>query len=390
MDHARGFDCSSYQGDINWAAVADDFSFVFIRASAGQTPDEKYARNYDGAHEQGLLCGAYHYLRQELDRQAQVFYDAVGDRIPELGYYGDLEQTTLTADKCRLFLETMDTKTQEIQGWESWRPTGIYTSASFFNKFGTPSWTSGRKLWVAHWDVAEPTLPNAWAQWEFWQTTNHGVVAGKTMDLDEYNGDLDDLLDEYGPEEPPPPPPPEGTVKVYDMNGTLRDWAWVQTTYGLVEILPADGYRVVQLNEIEGPMAFTCTLLSEAGAPVPGQQVAYIWPDGEQIEVTNSNGVAEHSAGAGEGYAPPGPGPISWEVRSGTSDMITGLGWLLGTNHRHLQVTMRMEGDEPPPPDDWQADTTARLERIEQLLIHVHGHLGPDATFITDMPVSLD
>lgn len=353
-DYAKGFDCSDYQGDINWDAVTNDFSFVFIRASAGLTADDKYVRNFDEAGDRGLLRGAYHYLRQELSGQALFFYNTCGARVPELGYYLDLEQAELTADKCKLALETVDTWTKQT--------TGIYTRASFFNKFGSPLWAQGRKLWVASPGQPTPVLPQAWSTWEFWQT-GQGPVAGQTMDLDSYNGDEESLFDNYGPEEPPV----EVDVKVFDMYGAEQDWAWVTETYGLVKILLTDiGYRVIELHEIEGPMAFTCTLLSEAGAPVAGQTVAYIWPDGESIEITNSNGVAEHSAGGGEGYAPPGPGPISWEVRGDDSDTISGLGWLYNTNHRHLQVVMQWNGESPPPPDDWEEDTTARLERIEQ------------------------
>lgn len=376
-DYAKGFDCSSYQGDINWDAVATDFSFVFIRGSAGLTPDTKYGQNYDAAGEHGLLRGAYHYLRQELDGQARLFYETCVNKPPELGWYADIEQSELTADKCALFLATLD-------GWTG-ETAGIYTRASFFNKFGSPSWTQGRKLWVAHWDVAEPTLPQAWSDWEFWQT-GQGLVAGQNMDLNSYNGDEESLYDSYGPEEPPV----EVDVLVFDMYGNEQDWDWIEATYGDVQIIEPDGdhFAVTQLNEVEGIMGFTCTLLNESGGPVAGQQVAYIWPDGEQIEVTNANGVADHTAGPGEGYWYPGPGPISWEVRGEQSDLIGGLGWLLGSNHRHLQITMQWNGgdDPPPPPDDWEADTTERLERIEAtvddiwvLLNHIHDtNCGPD------------
>jgi hypothetical protein len=148
-------------------------------------------------------------------------------------------------------------------------------------------------------------------------------------------------------------------IKVIDMHGNERDWAWVQATYGNVGISPiqGEGYRVVQLTEIEGWMGFTCTVLSEAGGPVVGQRVAYMWPappTDEVIEITNGSGTAEHQAGPGEGYFLPGPGPISWEVRGVASERISGLGWLGNTNHRHLQVIFRLsdDGEEPPPPPD--------------------------------------
>jgi len=189
-----------------------------------------------------------------------------------------------------------------------------------------------------------PNLPKAWDSYEFWQT-GQANVAGKLMDVNVYRDGEEALYDKYAPEEPPQ----EQGVKILDLSGTERDWAWVQANYGQVEIEPisGDGYKVTQLVEVEGIMGFTCTVLDASGEPVAGQQVAYIWPDGEAIEVTSSLGVAEHTSGAGEGYWPATKkGAICWEVRGATSERISGLGWLYGTNHRHLQVTMQWSGGE--------------------------------------------
>ena len=161
-------------------------------------------------------------------------------------------------------------------------------------------------------------------------------------------------------------------VTVIDRVGIQQDWAWVEANYGNVQIAPITGagYRVIQVTEIEGPMAFTCTLLDINGAPVAGRQVAYIWPDGQSIEITNGSGVAEHSAGGGEGYDPNTMvGPITWQVPDANSEAISGLGWLWGTNHRHLNVIMRWsEGDgpepEPPEPEEKWDEVIELLQAI--------------------------
>ena len=156
-------------------------------------------------------------------------------------------------------------------------------------------------------------------------------------------------------------------MRIYDKFGVERDWAWVQARYGPVTIEdpsppPARAYyEVVQLLEIEGMMAFQCSLVDEHGAPVAGQRVVYSWPgalpvpgsgwdEKGLVEVTNALGVAEHGAGQGEGYAPPAKGPASWYVYGpGASQRISGMGWLAFTNHDHLQVTMRLRAPEPEP-----------------------------------------
>lgn len=178
-------------------------------------------------------------------------------------------------------------------------------------------------------------------------------------------------------------------MRIVDMNGVERDWAWVQATYGPVAIEdpavhPAVYFQVVQLVEIEGPMAATCTLLDDVGAPIAGGRVVYSWPGGPSlpdsgwdrkgvVHVTNGFGVAEHSMGQGEGYAPPTKGPISWYVYGeGESQRISGLGWLAFTNHRHLQTTMRLVVEEPPeppePPDDGDENWDMLFEKLDLII----------------------
>jgi len=134
----------------------------------------------------------------------------------------------------------------------------------------------------------------------------------------------------------------------------------VQAEYGQVQIDPitGDGYKVVQLTEEEGHLKFTLTLLNEAGGPVAGHPVAYVWPDGEDCLTTQGNGVAEHTHGGGEGYWPPEEtGVIHWEVRGGVNaEVPRNFGWKKGTQYRKLQVTMQWISSATPPPadDNWQ------------------------------------
>ena len=211
-------------------------------------------------------------------------------------------------------------------------------------------------------------------------------------------------------------------ITIIDKNGIQQDWAWLQANYGPVTIDEPSGvtdyYRVIQFTEIEGPMAAQCTVLDAQGMPVVGQRVIYSWPGGpsqpgsgwdEQgaVEITNGLGVAEHTMGSGEAYFPPNKGPISWWVYGeGVSQRVSGLGWVGNTNHRHVQVIMRMSGSEngggdgdytvladaikyagdqiyngfvalanatasAVPPDDKWAELDQRLAAIQQLLTEI-------------------
>lgn len=156
-------------------------------------------------------------------------------------------------------------------------------------------------------------------------------------------------------------------IHVIDINKQVRNWQYVLDTYGNVQIVSPIGaaFRVVGVTEIEGMMAFQCAVQNAAGGAVVGQRVAYEHGDVQDIEVTGGAGVAEHTAGAGEKYDPNyAQGPVTWRVLDAASEAIVGIGWLSGTNHRHLNVLMQWdEGGEPPPPPDG-GDVVAAIDRL--------------------------
>ena len=214
---AHGFFVSYWQGVIapeQWAALKNaGYSFVHIRASHGQKKDPYFARNWDYAGAAGLLRSVWHYLTPYEHAQAAFFRSIVGDRQPELGWYGDFEEGALTLTKCEQFLAALD-NTFGIHA-------GVYTGPGWLDKRGTPNW-SDRNLWVAHWTTeAEPLLPKTWSKarrtWEFWQYaggTWNDIVRANVC-YDRFHGTAADLLENYGtqPELPRPqlPREPEDT-----------------------------------------------------------------------------------------------------------------------------------------------------------------------------------
>ena len=68
---------------------------------------------------------------------------------------------------------------------------------------------------------------------------------------------------------------------VLDLNGTIRDWAWLRAKYGNVTYLEAAGYPKFQLSkveEMEGPQTLIVNVEAENGSPHSGQPVALSWP----------------------------------------------------------------------------------------------------------------
>ena len=68
---------------------------------------------------------------------------------------------------------------------------------------------------------------------------------------------------------------------VLDLNGTMRDWAWLRAKYGDVSYLEAAQYpkfQLIKVEEMEGPQAMMVNLEAENGAPHSGQPVVLSWP----------------------------------------------------------------------------------------------------------------
>jgi len=399
---AKLLDVNQFSGTpINWLQVKDDgYTGVLIRVSgpnADRTElivDKYWEQNYAGAASAGLLIGGYHGLMPDVTGQAKFFVDAVGDRPLELGYYGDLENMLLTDDKCNAFLTATDRNMAE---WGVDGVCNVYTNLNFMNNH-IGDWAAGRELWIAGWvesytDSMNPIVPKQFYDWKVWQYTNEGYVAGvpARVCLDVYNGTEEELYEEYAPENGGEVEPMD--VKVYDAEGNEKDWEWAIDRYGIymVEAEPPEGatvYRLAELRQKIGPCGMTLNVRDEQGNPMEGVAVLQGWADGDVLEddvaprtseytwrqpfdkpnrgsggMTNADGVYGWGWGAGEQYDPTGAwgedkkeGAHWYWIMPGDNkvytDVILGLGWLLGTDHDTLNITFgRSIGDEPEPPE---------------------------------------
>ena len=178
-------------------------------------------------------------------------------------------------------------------------------------------------------------------------------------------------------------------MKIYDKDGTERDWAWLQATFGQgvrVDARPDTekaGYVVRELRAKEGPCTIVVNVRDKDNVVQGGIDVARWWDDGglpalpanlatwKTIGIfgpTNAGGDVGFGMGQGDGYDPhwePEKLPVSEVWATGNSERVHGLGWVWATNHLHLDVVFQyVEGDgEPgePPGDD---EIAAKLERI--------------------------
>ncbi len=221
----KGVDVSHYQGSINWTKVAGaGYTFVVMKASEGTSyTDPTFKTNWAAAKNAGLVRGAYHFFRANVDGKAQAkhFASVIGtlgkqDLPPVL----DLETQDGVSDatvisRAKAFLTELESLTGK---------TPIIYSGYFFTSLGSPSGFAKYPLWVANWGVSCPNIPNGgWKKWTFWQFTDHQSVAGigGSVDADRFNGTKADLLAfAKGPDQKV-----EGVFETATCN-KLAGWAW--------------------------------------------------------------------------------------------------------------------------------------------------------------------
>jgi len=194
----RGIDVSTFNGTVDWAAVADSgISFAFAKASEGLTiRDQQFPANWTGMKATGVARGAYHFFHPRDDgaAQADAFLSWVGalddgDLPPVLDWEtSDESDRASTIAAARAFVREIQARTG--------RATIIYTYRAYWDSLGDPGGFAANPLWFASDEISCPTPPAPWSDWLFWQYSTQGMVVGVSgaVDLDWFAGSLGDLL----------------------------------------------------------------------------------------------------------------------------------------------------------------------------------------------------
>lgn len=194
----HGIDVSEFQGEIDWQAVqASGVTFAYARALEGETiHDSRFAANWSGMKEAGVVRGAYDFYVAHDPPEAQVatFISLVtlepGDLVPMV----DIEKGSLGGKPAPADLVPNFHRYLELLAAHYKVTPFIYTDPAFWNENLDDSF-GGYPLWVADYGVDSPSLPRGWERWVIWQHSESGAVQGiaGAVDLDVFNGDLQDL-----------------------------------------------------------------------------------------------------------------------------------------------------------------------------------------------------
>lgn len=194
-----GIDVSRFQGDIDWSQLPGaGVKFAYIQISRKiDDIDAKFEFNWAQAKSVGILRGAYQRFQPDQDvlGQADIFLSKLGpfqagDLPPMLDVEdsGGLPAATI-AERVRQWLVYVEAATGV-------RPV-IYTGRFFWqDQLGSADFTD-YPLWIAHYTTGCPNIPTPWTTWAFHQYSSTAVLPGitaNTVDVNHFNGTIDDLL----------------------------------------------------------------------------------------------------------------------------------------------------------------------------------------------------
>ncbi len=198
VSRVKGIDVSNHNGEIDWKKVKEaGYQFAFLKATEGiDWVDATFAKNRQAARDAGLSVGYYHYYRPNdtVDEQVANFVKTVGKAEP------NMLRLVIDAEDEKIWkpypleqrVKMIDEWCQKVQKELGVTPQiTVYGSPNFFNGMlqNAPQ-LAKYDLWIANYNVAEPTVPKPWSNWAFWQYTEKGKVPGINGDVDinMYNG----------------------------------------------------------------------------------------------------------------------------------------------------------------------------------------------------------
>jgi lysozyme len=217
-DFAKGIDVSHHRGDIAWSEVrASGVVFAFAKATEGAAfVDPRFSQNWMQMRAAGLLRGAYHFFRPDVDplAQARHFVDTTWPFVHDFDLPPVLDVENSPSFVREAFQKmTIQRRIAAVKTWleEVYRRTGrtaiLYTNPDTWSATLGDTTSFGRHpIWIAHYGVSSPLVPaKNWlgAGWTIWQFTDRGQIPGVNsgqppVDVNVFRGDARQLLDWMG------------------------------------------------------------------------------------------------------------------------------------------------------------------------------------------------
>lgn len=241
-----GIDVSKWQGEQNWPKAREaGAKFAFIRAGSINRDTGQCYRDYQLTRSAELApeqmddrIGFYFYFRPKYDpvKQADYLWLIVRDYT-----WGALVVDCEAADASYATIrKNTAIMVSEVAQMCGDKKDLIYTRASYWNSVvGYQAWASKHDLWIARYksSLTHPWgdlyyKPLGWDDWVFWQYSADGNGMGPkyggqcaSMDLNYFNGDLQELNLYFGIDDEPSYPvnvSPEGRLAILELARQLE------------------------------------------------------------------------------------------------------------------------------------------------------------------------
>lgn len=176
----QGIDVSGWQGNINYAEVKNSgIEIVYMKSSEGTSfVDPYFNQNYTNAKANGLKVGFYHYLiarsNEEAIEEARFFISVISGKEPDCRLAMDFESFgNLSVEEINQIGITFVRTVENLSGKE----VIVYSNTNDARNVFSGELTN-YPLWVAQYEVEQPTPNGKWSTWAGWQYTDAGEVAG--------------------------------------------------------------------------------------------------------------------------------------------------------------------------------------------------------------------
>ena len=191
----KGIDVSSYQGDINWDAVAKDgIDFAMIRILTGKNAgavnyDSKFKTNYSGARAAGLNVGVYRYSyatsRTLARREAKAVINALDGRKLDYPIVMDFEDSSIlqgTSTNSRRAEIILAFKEEvENAGYKF----ALYANKNWLDNYIDTGMLGDTHIWIARWrSLSSGHGYTGKGKVTMWQYTDAGSVKGISGKVD--------------------------------------------------------------------------------------------------------------------------------------------------------------------------------------------------------------
>jgi lysozyme len=214
LDYIDGVDVSKWQDPINQEKlIASGFKYIIFRVGDGNYKDPRFRQWYAEAHKRDWPHGVgwYFYVRtyRDVNEQLNLIKEQLAG-LPEPTLspcpgWGFLDCEHYTSPDQAYNNTSLIHNLSKYLAQEG-HYAGIYTRAEWWNSnVLRESYWSILPLWLAHWQVNTPKLPEDWKDWDIWQYDSLNT-GGKELGVGSHGLDLNYIKKKEESPEPPVPP----------------------------------------------------------------------------------------------------------------------------------------------------------------------------------------